>query len=78
MTSKAMTMEESGTTNDRDVDCAAYLRVGFDRLIADAMAAGWSADEIGNALLGLAQDRVTSARDDALLGVGPAANGYKH
>ena len=55
-------------TGDRDLDCAAWLRDGVDALIATALAAGWSEDEVGNALLSLAQDRITEARDNAVLG----------
>lgn len=52
---------------DRDLACAAYLRDSVEALIAAALAAGWSADEVDNALLGLVQDRIADSRDRAVL-----------
>lgn len=65
-------------TNDRDLDCAAYLRVSLESLVREAIAAGWREDEVCNALLSLAQDRVSDSREGAVLDFGSELSGYRH
>lgn len=72
-------MDKDGQkTGDRDLECEAYLLRAFDMLVAKAFAAGWSEDEICNALLSLAQERIAAARDGAVLESSPEPGGYKH
>lgn len=79
MTVKDTEMGESAsTTGDRDVDCASYLEAGIEGLVVKALSAGWREDEISNALLGLIQERIFEARDDAVLDFGPKPGATRH
>lgn len=79
MTIKDTTMSEgSSATGDRDLDCATYLEAGIEGLVVKALAAGWSDDEISNALLGLIQERISEARNDAILDFGPKPAATRH
>jgi hypothetical protein len=43
---------------DRALDCELHLEPAFDELADQALAAGWSEDEVESALLSLARHRV--------------------
>jgi hypothetical protein len=79
MTIKDTTMSDSGSaTGDRDLDCVTYLEAGIEGLVVKALVAGWSDDEISNALLSLVQERISESRDDAVLDFGPRPGATKH
>jgi len=63
-----MIFRSSGIAGDRDLDCEASIESEFDALIARALAAGWSEDEVANALLSLAQTRIEASRADNFAG----------
>ena len=78
MTIKNMMNDKGFKSTDRDLQCADFLQAGMDELIVDALSAGWSEDEICNAILSLAQDRMTDARDSAIIDIGPETGAYRH
>lgn len=63
-----MIFRSSGGASDRDLDCEASIEMEFEALIERALAAGWSEEEVTNALLSLAQNRLENSRADALVG----------
>ena len=63
-----MTFSSTENCCDRDLECEAALEAEFEDLIGRAVASGWTADEVANALLSLAQDRVETIRADAIIG----------
>lgn len=79
MTSKILPTKADGRlASDRDLDCEEFLQSGFEGLVDRALAAGWSEDEIGNALLSIAQERVVAARDNAFADIGLGRISYHH
>lgn len=78
MTIKNMMSDKGFKSTDRDLQCADFLQSGLDEMIVDALSAGWSEDEICNAILSLAQDRVADSRDDAVIDIGPETSAYRH
>lgn len=56
------------TALDGDLACELGIEGEFDALFARAVRAGWSADEVANAMLSLAQTRIQSMRDGAFIG----------
>ncbi|GAB4351038.1 MAG: hypothetical protein Kow0026_07750 [Oricola sp.] len=73
-----MIFRSSGIASDRDIDCEAAMEAEFEALIDRALAAGWSEDEVTNALLSLAQNRVDASRADAFIGAEPPAGRLSH
>jgi len=63
---------------DRDLACEEFLEAGYDGLVASARAEGWSDDEIANAMLSLAQQRVQTARADAWIVGEPRQGGPRN
>lgn len=79
MTTKDATAGGDGSVSgDRDLDCSNYLEAGIEGLVVKALAAGWNEDEISNALLSLVQDRISEARDNAILDFGPKPGATRH
>lgn len=70
-----MTFHSTDSWRDRDLECEASLKAEFEVFIGHAIEAGWTADEVANALLSLAQARVETMRTDAVVG---AAGGLAH
>jgi hypothetical protein len=56
---------------DRDLECELAISPEFQRLIETALAAGWSDDEVANALLSLTQDHVHTMRSRAIIDTPP-------
>jgi hypothetical protein len=63
-----MTFSSMDKCYDRDLECEASLEVEFQALVDRAVSDGWTADEVANALLSLAQARVETMRADAVIG----------
>ncbi|MFZ2103499.1 MAG: hypothetical protein WAU86_23345 [Oricola sp.] len=55
--------------SDRDLDCELAIETEFDAMIERAKEAGWTADEVTNALLSLAQARIEESRADAFVDI---------
>ena len=45
---------------DRAIECETHLEPAFDELAEEALAQGWSEDEVEAALVGLARNRILS------------------
>jgi len=73
-----MIIRSSGLASDRDIECEASIEADFEALIDRALAAGWSEDEIANALLSLAQNRIEASRADAFVGMEPPTGRLSH
>lgn len=73
-----MIFRSSGIASDRDIDCEASIEAEFEALIDRALAAGWSEDEVANALLSLAQDRIEASRADAFVDTESPAGRLSH
>lgn len=59
---------EKGRSSDRDFDCEAAIAPEFEALVERAWKSGWLEEEVANALLSLAQERVHRSRDGAIIG----------
>jgi hypothetical protein len=73
-----MIFRSSGIASDRDIDCEASIEADFEALFDRALAAGWSEDEVANALLSLAQSRIEDSRADAFVGAELPAGRVPH
>ena len=62
-----------GNCADRDLECELALAPGFQKLVDDAIAAGWTDEEVANALLSVTQDHVHAMRSGAIIDIMPAA-----
>jgi hypothetical protein len=73
-----MIFRSSGIASDRDLECEASIEAEFEALIGRALAAGWSEDEVANALLSLAQNRIEDSRADSFVGANLPAGRLSH
>jgi hypothetical protein len=73
-----MTYSSTDNCCDRDLECEASLEAEFEALMGRAVEAGWTVDEVTNALLSLAQARVEAMRADAVVGTAGFAGPLAH
>ena len=60
---------------DRDLACEAAIAAEFETFALSAQEAGWSKDEVANALLSLAQNHALALRDDAVVDAATSVKG---
>lgn len=52
---------------DRDLECEMAVSEAFSDLVTGARDAGWTDDEVANAILGLAQSHIQRMREQAII-----------
>ena len=63
--------KDARMTKDGDFDCEVELALHLPALVEKAVDAGWTEEEVANALLSYAQNLIAKLNDDAVIDATP-------